>query len=99
MGDRIGTRDEHLVRLHEGTQTLDQVIEQRGLPSSCLMLPFEAEWRGERVMVRAVLELTAVVYPVHSAGDPDDRVQARRCELVVDAGRLRWREAEAAAQS
>jgi hypothetical protein len=92
MGDLTRVRGEHVVQLRE-QQTLDQVIEQRGLPVRCLMLPFAADWRGERVLVTGVLERTAVVHRIDSAGGPEDRVLARRPDLMVEAGRLRWTEA------
>jgi hypothetical protein len=57
-----------------------------------LLVPFEADHRGQPVVVLAVLERTAVAYPAGTAGDPDDRFLARLAEVTVDPGRLRWRE-------
>jgi hypothetical protein len=39
------------------------------------------------------LERTAVCHPLDAAGDPDERTVVRRAELLVEVGRLRWREA------
>jgi len=76
-----------------GTETLDQVIIERGIPARCLMVPFEASWHGERVIVTGVLDRTAVVHAAAADGSrPDERRVVRRTELVVDGSCLRWRE-------
>jgi hypothetical protein len=82
-----------VIRTHPTTRPSLLEINQGTEPRpAVLLVPFDADHRGKPVVVLAVLERTAVVYPAVTAGDPDDRFLARLGEVVVDPGRLRWRE-------
>jgi hypothetical protein len=77
------------LRLDECEVTLAEAIDAAD-PSARLLVPFEATWRGRPVLVTAVLERTAVCHPADAAGDPDERLVARRAELLVETNGLRW---------
>jgi hypothetical protein len=70
--------------------TLEATIAEREMRSDCLRVPFAARWNGQPVMVRAVLERTAVVYPADTTGGPDDRMLALRTALIVNPEDLQW---------
>jgi hypothetical protein len=82
------------LRLDEREVTLAEAMDAAD-PRARLLVPFESTWHGQAVLVTAVLERTAVVHPANAAGDPDERMVARRAELLVEAGRLRWAASQA----
>jgi hypothetical protein len=71
-------------------RSLDYLVAVRGLRGRYLLVPFEATWNGAAVVVTGVLERTAVVHLVGTDGAPEDRKLAKRSQLLVSPGSLRW---------
>jgi len=70
--------------------TVSRVRAARRLRGRYLLVPFEATWNGAAVVVTGVLDRTAVVHLVGTEGAPEDRKLARRSQLFVAPGSLRW---------
>jgi len=72
--------------------TLLEAITAKGLPSECIVTPFDALYRGHLVRVTAVLKNTAVF--------EDDQPFMRHLALQesFEVGELEWREQSEATQ-
>lgn len=70
---------------------LETLLRREGLPPECVLVPFSAHCRGERVNVLAVLQRTAVVHPARLEGDPQNRALVRRSEVIVERAAIRTR--------
>ncbi|MGI8562605.1 MAG: hypothetical protein ACR2MZ_03455 [Candidatus Dormibacter sp.] len=79
----------------QGPISLFHVLSERDLPPEALAVPLPAAWRGVPVIVRAVLERTAVVFPAATGGNPEERSLVQLDQLMVAAERLRWRKVPA----
>jgi hypothetical protein len=77
------------LRLDEVHVALSEVVAAADRRAR-LLVPFEGTWNGQPMVVTAVLERTAVAYPVESPGDPNHRRLVRQPDVVVAPGRLRW---------
>ncbi len=77
----------------QGPISLVNLLSDRDLPPDSLAVPFRANWRGAPVIVRAVLERTAVVFSAAAEGLPEDRSLVPLAQVMVAAERLRWRRA------
>ena len=80
------------LRLDECQVALSEVLAAASRRAR-LLVPFEGTRYGQPVVVTAVLERTAVAYPVESPGDPDHRRLVRQADVTVHPGRLRWKQA------
>ena len=82
-----------------GPISLFHLLSERSLPPEALVVPHPADWRGTPVIVRAVLERTAVVFPVATEGLPEERSLVPLDQVMVAAERLRWRKVPAYSRS
>ncbi len=79
----------------QGPISLVRMLSECARPPEALVLPLPADWRGSPVMVRAVLERTAVVFSAATEGLPEERSLVLLDQLMVAAERLRWQEVSA----
>ncbi len=76
-----------------GPISLFHLLSKRSLPPETLVVPLKADLGGVPVIVRAVLERTAVIFPVATEGLPEERSLVRLDQVMVAAERLHWRRA------
>lgn len=77
----------------QGPISLFHALSEREVPPEALVVPLPAHVRGTQVIVSAVLERTAVVFPAAAEGLPEERSLVRLDQVTVAAAQLRWREA------